>query len=336
MSDRQQALQSWLAQESGFKNYQLTPLAGDASFRCYFRMVHGEQSYIVMDAPPERESCVSFIAIANALRKTNLKTPEIFASDLSQGFLLLTDFGDRLYLQELTPQNAKTLYQVALDDLSILQGCQKIEGLTLPHFTTKFMRQEMDWFKEWFLVRYLNLAEQEAETLNSFFDWLTITSGQQPYVLMHRDYHSANLMMLPESQLGILDFQDAFIGPVTYDLASLLRDCYIAWPEQLVNELALYYLNSLQNKGALLNVKQDEFLFWFDCMSMQRHLKALITFSRKYIRDGNASYLRHIPRTLDYLLKVSERHPQSKILNTYLINSVIPAFETVKDMSCAQ
>jgi hypothetical protein len=323
MDHRLELLQSWLEGTCGIKNSQLIPLAGDASFRRYFRVPDQHQSYVVMDAPPERENCISFIAIANALRAINIKVPEIFASDLKQGFLLLSDFGDRLFLKELNTQNAKSLYGSALDTLAELQTCHEVVGWTVPRFTVKFMRDEMDLFKEWFLHRYLQISEQNSAILNPFFDWLTITIGKQPYVFMHRDYHSANLMLLPENVTGVLDFQDAFIGPVTYDLASLLRDCYIAWPEPLVTELAKSYLLRLQTKNNLINISSDEFLFWFDCMSMQRHLKALITFSRKYLRDNNANYLQHIPRTLNYLRNISQQHAESKILSDFLENQVI-------------
>jgi len=318
MNKRQQTLQAWLNNICGIPVNTLECIAGDASFRSYFRIVHQGQSYIAMDAPPDRENCHSFVAIANALRAMGVKTPTIFASDLTQGYLLLSDFGDKTFLKELTLENANPLYQSALDTLSILQTCHTVEDWSIPLFTAQFMRQEMDWFREWYVMRYLEVTEQESKILNPFFDWLTDTVSQQPYVFMHRDYHSANLMKLPDNQVGVLDFQDAFFGPVTYDLASLLRDCYVAWPDDLVNEWALSYLDRLS-----LAVSADQFLYWFDCMSMQRHLKALMTFSRKYKRDDNKNYLQHIPRTLHYLLKISERYPESKALHHFL--QAIPA-----------
>lgn len=332
---RQQALETWLQTSVKLTDFKLIPLAGDASFRRYFRLHHQNQSYIVMDAPPERENCVPFIAIANALRKINLMTPEILASDITQGFLLLTDFGDRLYLKELNTETVKNLYPLALDALSVLQTCQQVEGWTVPMFTPQLMRQEMEWFKQWFLASYLKVSENNQQALNTFFDWLTKSIGQQPNVFMHRDYHSANLMVLPNNQVGILDFQDAFIGPVTYDLASLLRDCYIAWPEAMVADWAVSYLQRLQEKNQLLKVSQKEFLVWFDQMSIQRHLKALMTFSRKHMRDHDANYLQHIPRTLNYLITVSQRYPETVPLNNYLTDIVMPAIEKI-GIPCAQ
>jgi aminoglycoside/choline kinase family phosphotransferase len=321
-------LQKWLKQQCGLVDYQLTRLAGDASFRVYFRLTTPQRSYVVMDASAEQKSCLPFVAIAQALRSLGLMTPEIIASDLTSGFLLLTDFGDQLYLKELNSDNAEKLYSVALDALSVLSTCEKVSGWTIPNFTAAFMRQEMEWFKQWFLVSYLALTEQEANTLDPFFDELTNDIAQQPYVFMHRDYHSANLMVLPSNQVGILDFQDAFYGPVTYDLASLLRDCYIAWPEPLVTQLALSYLQRLQEKHHLLQVNQAEFLRWFDYMSMQRHMKALMTFSRKYVRDQQVNYLQYIPQTLNYLLAVSERYPVSQCLNQFIKQHIMPVIAT--------
>ncbi len=260
-----------------------------------------------MDAPPDRESCVSFIAIANALRVRDLCAPEIIASDLAQGFLLLTDFGNQLYLQTLTPDNAKQLYTQALDTLALLQVCDSVKGLDIPIFSAAFMSQELELCKEWFLCKHLRLALTPSvnEMLDCFFKMLVDSAVNQPQVFMHRDYHSANLMVLPDKQVSILDFQDAFIGPVTYDLVSLLRDCYIAWPPTLVDELALYYKNKL---SVLDSVTDAQFFRWFDLMGLQRHLKALLTFSRKYHRDNNPNYLQHIPRTLKYVLDVSEKY----------------------------
>ena len=316
MDHRYLHLQQWLSQTVQLKDYQLEPMAGDASFRRYFRVHQTGKSHVVMDAPPLRENCTSFIAISNALRALNLRTPEIIQGDLSAGFLLLTDFGDRLLLKELNSMNAENLYSCALDALAILQNCRDVTGWTVPLFTADFMREELKLFKEWFLETHLGLilSPQIQQMLTTCFDFLAESAVAQPQVFMHRDYHSANLMILPNHDIGILDFQDAFIGPVTYDLVSLLRDCYIDWPEDLVTKLVLYYRDRLENK----NNSSDEFLRWFDLMGIQRHLKALLTFSRKFRRDGNATYLQHIPRTLNYILMVSERYEECWMLNNFL------------------
>lgn len=308
---RQDALKQWLRECCKLPACTLQPLAGDASFRRYFRITQPNCSYIAMDAPPLRESCASFVAISQGLQALGLHTPTVFASDLTQGFLLLSDFGDRLYLKELNQANAKPLYTKALDALAILQSCRHIEGMTIPLFTFAFMRQELELFKEWFLHHYLEIAISPAtETaLADCFDFLVTSAVNQPQVFMHRDFHSANLMLLPDGEVGILDFQDAFIGPVTYDVVSLLRDCYIAWPDAFVKEMVLYYRSQIA-----LPVSETEFLIWFDLMGLQRHLKALLTFSRKCKRDHDDRYLKHIPRTVNYILRVSERYPECQAL----------------------
>jgi len=317
---RQTVLQSWLKKQLG--DCTLQAMQGDASFRRYFRIHHAGSSYVAMDAPPDKENCLPFIAIANALREKGLCTPEIIASDLSQGFLLLTDFGNQLYLTTLSDTiQAESLYGIALDALAVLRTQKNIADWQLPHFTQNFMRNELELFKEWFLLKYLQitLTTQDEKKLNDCFDFLAIFASQQPQVFMHRDYHSANLMILPNHQVGILDFQDACIGPVTYDLVSLLRDCYIDWPETTVIHLVSRYYEQLTD----LRSTPAEFLQWFDLMGIQRHLKALLTFSRKYCRDNNANYLQHIPRTLNYILSIGERYSECAFLCRFMKDNVL-------------
>jgi aminoglycoside/choline kinase family phosphotransferase len=315
MNSRYQHLENWLKNHPGLSDFRLDPMTGDASFRRYFRVFHANGTYVAMDAPPEKERCDGFIAIAKALRQKGLYAPEIFAADLSQGFLLLSDFGDQLFLKELNQNNAEKLYDSALSALSILQTCQQVDQWTVPVFTEQFMRQELSLFKEWFLDKYLkiNLNHSLETKLSNCFDFLAKEIAKQKYVFMHRDYHSANLLLLPHNHVGILDFQDAFMGPVTYDVASLLRDCYIDFPENIITKLALNYRGKIS-----LPVSDDTFLRDFDLMSLQRHLKALLTFSRKYVRDQNDNYLRHIPRTLNYISTVSSRYPECAVLNEVL------------------
>lgn len=311
-------LTDWLDHLGKKPSEPLQVLAGDASFRRYVRIQHAGTSYIVMDAPPERENCVPFVAIAQGLKTLSLQTPDIIASDMTRGFLLLSDFGDRLYLNELNATNANELYTLALNDLAKLQSCREIAGWTIPLFTMQFMRQELDLFKEWFLHKHLNLlfSRSTEMALAACFDALVKNIADQPKVFMHRDFHSANLMCLPEQKVGILDFQDAFMGPVTYDLASLLRDCYIAWPDEWVRQWVAYYKHLLKYP-----VSDAEFMRWFDEMGLQRHMKALLTFSRKLHRDHDSRYLKHIPRTVNYILRVSEQYPEYAALTT-LMNEV--------------
>ena len=311
------SLEQWLTESCQLRDYQIDPLPGDASFRRYYRVHCVSGSYMAMDASVEKQTCVPFVTIANALRQHQLSAPEIIASDLDKGYLLLTDFGNDLYLKILNTNNAKILYMRALDNLFLMQQCE----IPLKPFTQEFMYNELNLFKEWFLLKHLalNLTDEDDALLDKSFKLLSETAANQPYVFMHRDYHSANLMKLPDDKVGILDFQDAFIGPITYDLVSLLRDCYISWPENFVVEL----VNTYWKKLRLPNVSQEQFLRWFDLMGMQRHLKALLTFSRKYRRDQNASYLQHIPRTLNYLLTVSQRYPECRALHYFLKETVV-------------
>lgn len=331
-TDRQQTLNAWLA-HCGIdaSAATLTAMPGDASFRRYFRLHTGNDSFVVMDAPPSKEPCGPFIAIAKALRVLNLHVPDIIAADVDKGLLLLTDFGDATYLKNLCDDNADALYEYALMALTILQGCQQVPNHYVPPFTIDFMLEEWAWHKEWFLEKLLGLSSPVE--LDKCYTRLVVQAVAQPQVFMHRDFHSANLMVLPDA-VGILDFQDAFIGPVTYDAVSLLRDCYIAWPEAKVQHWALSYAHRLRELN-VLDVSDEIFMYWFDLMGMQRHLKALLTFARKSVRDGQHHYLQHIPRTLNYLLQVSARYPDFEILNDYYRHSVQPAFDKMS-ASCAR
>lgn len=327
--ERQKNLEHWLRTSAGLSAMTMHPMTGDASFRRYFRIVMGGHSWVAMDAPPAAENCRPYIAIANALRAMDLHTPDIIQADIERGFLLLTDFGDMTYLNALNARNADLLYGRALDELAVLQGCLYVPYHILPPFTPDFMWQEWVWHKEWFLGKLLDLSlSREEETqLNACYALVVASAAAQPQVFMHRDYHSANLMVTVTGDIAILDFQDAFIGPLTYDLVSLLRDCYIDWPQERVKTWALQYRQTLIDKEVLLPVDQQEFLRWFDWMGVQRHLKALFTFARKHVRDQQSQYLRHIPRTLGYLLNVSRAYPELSALHDYFADTVQPAFE---------
>lgn len=311
----QNPLENWLKETLGLQSYSLHALPMDASFRQYFRVRFNDQSYVLMDASRDQSSLKPYIAISHALRDLGLNTPEILVSDLNHGFLLISDFGDQLFQQALTHANTEFLYNQALQALSILQKLTSVDGWALPHFTAEVMFQELILFKQWFLEKHLSISlpEQKEQALLQFFHFLADACSQQPTVFMHRDYHSANLMLLPNNEIGILDFQDAFIGPVTYDLVSLIRDCYQTLPAEKVGEFALRYRDQIK-----LNVSDAVFLNWLDLMGLQRHLKALLTFSRKYRRDQNDRYLQHIPRTLNYILTTSQRYPECATLQAIM------------------
>jgi N-acetylmuramate 1-kinase len=321
MDQRQQQLQDWLQASCQLPAVSLVPMRSDASFRRYFRVTQAAQSFVAMDAPPERETNTkAFVTLARALHAQGVKVPEIIVEDVSQGFVLLSDFGDHLYLNVLANDNVDDLYTRALTALTGLQACDT-KGLAA--FSAEFMYQELQTAKEWFLQKHLRLELSAAaeKMLADYFYFIAELSASQPQVFMHRDYQSGNLLVLPVSQVGILDFQDAFVGPVTYDLVSLLRDCYIAWPNAWVQRWALQYKNSVPS---LFQVKDELFLRWFDVMGMQRHVKALLTFTRKFHRDGNPNYLQHIPRTLNYIMTAAQRYPESTAFYDFLIETVVP------------
>jgi N-acetylmuramate 1-kinase len=320
--ERKTMLMHWLKETCQLTIASMVPLRRDASFRHYYRVHTATMTYVVMDAPPIHEPCRPFVAIAQALRTHGLHTPEIVAMDLEQGFLLLSDLGDDLYLDQLNAANADQLYHRSLDALALLQTCSKIVDYTLPLFTAEWMWQEWAWFNQWVIERWLGCRPDP--TLEVCFAFIVESVISQPTVFIHRDFHSANLMVLA-NDVGILDFQDACVGPVTYDLVSLLRDCYISWPEERVIGWVGSYQRRLQQLGQLTHITAAEFLRWFDLMGIERHLKALFTFARKYVRDHESRYLRHIPRTLRYLLQVSSAYPELARLHDYLRTVVQPA-----------
>ena len=290
---------------------ELTAASADASFRRYYRARVGAASFIVMDAPPQNEDCRPFIDMARRLGAIGLNVPRVLAQDLEQGFLLLTDLGRRQYLQQLGPDTAATLYADALDALLILQS-RGPGADALPPYDKRLLTAEMDLFRQWFLNRHLGLKLDAAaqRMLDAAFAFLAAAALEQPRVCVHRDYHSRNLMVTARDNPGILDFQDAVHGPVTYDLVSLLRDCYIAWPPERVRHWALSYYKMALQAGVFNRRQADEeqFLRWFDLMGAQRHLKAVGIFARLSHRDGKPGYLADIPRTLAYARAVCGRY----------------------------
>lgn len=317
-------LQQWLQQVCSFPLDTLQEIAGDASFRRYFRLSHGQQSYVVMDASLQLDCCEPYFAIAKALQALGIAVPEIMAHDFKQGYMLISDFGNCMYLKALHANNADFLYKNAMNSLFLLQTCQKVEDWSLPNFDQFFMQRELDEFKQWFLEGYMKVAcsVSDKKMLHTAFLKLTTAAHAQHQVFIHRDYHSANLMVIPKvggkDQPGILDFQDACVGPITYDLVSLLRDCYIDWPEEKIYYWVNYYYDGLRERQQLLTVSLDEFKQWFDWMGIQRHLKALFIFARKYLRDHTTRYLSYLPRTLNYIVTVSERYPEFRDFHAYM------------------
>ena len=318
MDQRLEQLQHWLKQ-SEISYQDIQPASADASFRRYFRITHAENSYIVMDAPPEKEDCKPFIKVAKILLGFGLNVPQILKQDLAQGFLLLSDLGDSVFLSELNNNTVDAMYISAMNSLLLIQK-NKIPDL--PCYDETLLRSELSLFSDWYLEEQLKitLSEPQKEILENTFELLVKNALAQPQVCVHRDYHSRNLMVNEKQpdKPGVIDFQDAVIGAVTYDLVSLLKDCYIDWPREKIEEWVKYFHAQAESLGIITNVSEKQFLRWFDLMGLQRHLKVAGIFSRLKHRDGKTGYLKDIPRTMNYVFDVLERYPEFKPLQALL------------------
>jgi len=317
-------LQLWLCEELVLSVTDIVPASTDASFRRYFRVKHNDTTSIVMDAPPEKEDTRQFITISALLARLGLHVPQVLEKDSHRGFLLLTDLGSRQYLGELNDSSATQLYSDALQSLILLQLCPVAGLQQIPQYDQVLLQTEMALFRDWYLKRLLNISLtcEQQKILEKAFAFLVSAALEQPRVLVHRDYHSRNLMVSHPNP-GVLDFQDAVVGPVSYDLVSLLRDCYIAWPHKRVEEWVIQYHRSAVQAGILQHVDVALLLRWFELMGVQRHLKAIGIFSRLNIRDGKPGYLNDIPRTLRYLKQVCHRYQELHGLEKII--SVLPA-----------
>jgi aminoglycoside/choline kinase family phosphotransferase len=297
---RKQALLAWTQTVLNDTECYVKPASNDASFRSYWRVFSKLHTYIIMDAPIEHEDCIPFIDISQRLEKCGLQAPKVIAHDLTQGFLLLSDLGTVQYLSILNKDNYKSLYQDAIKSIHTMQ--QKTVKSGLPLYDHNLLNAEMDLFDQWFIKKHLgiSLSTKQSNTLGNTKKLLIDNALKQPQSFVHRDFHSRNLMKTEKSNPGILDFQDAIIGPITYDLVSLLRDCYVSWNESIVQQLAdefrLEY-NQLNHD----NIEPEQWFRWFDFMGIQRHLKAIGIFCRLNYRDQKSNYLKDINRTLKYI-----------------------------------
>jgi aminoglycoside/choline kinase family phosphotransferase len=288
----------------------VTVVAGDASNRRYFRTDVDGASYILVDAPPRTEKNQAFLAVRQLLADAGVRVPALYAADLERGYLVLGDLGDRLLLAELSTDSVDSQYRGAMNVLLQMAAIDSRET-ALPAYDRTLLAEELGRFPTWFVEKLLGQTPdaREQQLLAAAFDVLVGNALQQPAVLVHRDFHSRNLMPQPDGSLGVIDFQDAVLGPVTYDLVSLLRDCYIQWPAPQVQAWALAYHARLQAAGHLpSNVAPDRFLRWFDLMGLQRHIKVLGTFARLYLRDGKSVYLNDLPLVIAYVREIAARY----------------------------
>lgn len=309
------AMKDWLKHSLDTDDFQLNVASSDASFRRYFRLLFKQQSYIVMDAPPEHEETGPFITIAEFMLSHDVPVPVIHAKNQQQGFLLLSDLGTTAYLDKLNNQTADALYKQAIDALLTMQLAQ-LNTISLPDYDPAKLIMEMQLFDDWFLQKHLGL--KAPASLPALFELLVDNAVQQPQCLVHRDYHSRNLMLDDNNQLGVIDFQDAVNGPVSYDLVSLLRDCYIKWPDADIQRWLDYYYEQACDKGILNDVARAQFQRWFDLMGLQRHIKVLGIFCRLNYRDNKVNYMNYLPMTLNYVREVSSRYPECQEFAQFL------------------
>ncbi len=324
MPHRLEQLEHWLVQTLRLPVERVEPASADASFRRYFRVfLEDGSTRVAMDAPPDKEDCGPFVAVAGRMAAAGLHVPQIHAQDLAQGFILLEDLGSRSYLDALDADSVDDLYRDAMGALLHLQRAP-VEGL--PPYDRSLLEREMALFPDWLLERHLGVRLDAAgrEMLARTFGALVDNALAQPVVCVHRDYHSRNLMWRTQNNPGVIDFQDAVAGPVTYDLVSLLRDCYIRWPVERVDAWVAGYHGAAVETGLLADVEFGRFLEWFDLMGVQRHLKAAGIFARLNHRDGKPGYLGDIPRTLGYIVEVADRRAVVVELAALIRERVLP------------
>jgi N-acetylmuramate 1-kinase len=326
-------LTQWVIEDLGFAGASVAPASADASFRRYFRVTRGEDSYIVMDAPPDKEDSGPFLKVARILGSLDLNVPIVLARDMERGFLLLSDLGSRQYLDALPADAAADeLYADALKGLRTMQTAAAGLSQGLPRYDRALLLREMELLPEWFLLRHLGLAidARERAMLDRLFESLVQAAVSQPACFVHRDYHSRNLLVTRDNNPGILDFQDAVWGPVTYDLASLLKDCYIAWPPARVRQWALGYRESLLEAGFKLDADAAQFMRWFDLTGLQRHIKVLGIFARLFYRDGKSQYLLDLPRVLAYVRDTASSYPEGAAFAEFIASRIDLNFQAAQ------
>lgn len=303
---------------------QLDALAGDAGFRRYFR-VNAKPSVIAVNSPPKKEKNAEYVGLSLFLQSQGLITPKIHAVNFTHGYMLVEDFGCTLFCQQLELVDPNGLYDQAETELLKIQtATEKAPAIPL-HDDTK-IDQELALFEQWFLNSLLNyqLNKDERALLDSFFATIKSMAKEQPQVMIHADYHSRNLMIIDQGKLGIIDFQDAMLGAITYDLVSLLKDCYVRWPENWVIERALGFKKRLESRALLTDIADSQFLKWFDFMGLQRHIKVLGIFSRLALRDSKRGYLKDIPLVAQYCLEASSKYPQAQAFNSWFRQQILP------------
>jgi aminoglycoside/choline kinase family phosphotransferase len=302
-------------------------VSGDASFRRYYRFNVDSRSYIAVDAPPETENTESFVNIAQAYHDAGVRVPNILGVNVNQGFMYLEDFGNTLLGSVLDNSNYPYYYAKALKQLVEIHSVSDIEGELLPSFDNELLNREYGLFTDWLLSTHLGmvLTDQEDAMLKNTFHVLSKNFVEQPQGGVHRDYHSRNIMVLDNEALGIIDFQDAVVGPITYDAVSLLRDCYVRWPEDGIYDVLKAWHNEY-----FTTYEWDTFKRWFDLTGIQRHIKASGIFARLNHRDNKSLYLEDIPRTLNYIVDVGKQYDELSSFTHFVEQKVLPTLKEIQ------
>jgi aminoglycoside/choline kinase family phosphotransferase len=320
-------LRAWAEGIEAVAGSELAPASADASFRRYFRLQSGVNSFIAMDAPPDREDSLPFVRIAGYLEAMQLNAPRIIEANLDDGFLLLSDLGKRQYLEVLRadPSLAGQLYSDALTALATMQRRGAAYQSLLPPYDETLLRFELSLFHDWLCGTHLGLqlSDDDERAWQQCCDLLVMNALDQPQVFVHRDYHSRNLMLTDEQNPGILDFQDAVEGPFTYDLVSLLKDAYLGWPAEQVWHWALEFYNGIEAE-VRGRVDEAQFRRYFELMGVQRHVKVAGIFARLNHRDGKSGYIADIPRTLSYIVEMAPRYAELEFLVNLIEERVLP------------
>lgn len=304
---------AFLEQQFDGARIDLSVVSGDASFRRYFRFNVDGRSYIAVDAPPDKEDSRPFVDISKAYAEQGLTVPEVIHYDLAQGYMCQSDLGDNLLLPVLSDETVDAYYRKSLALLADVAKVTETDSGRLPLFDEALLKDEMLLFTDWLLPRHLDvkLTDAEQSVVDKVFEILIKSALEQPQVGVHRDYHSRNLMIMDDDSIGIIDYQDGVIGGLTYDAVSLLRDCYIVWPDELVYRHLLEFKALMTPQlPSLEAVEPQTFIRWFDWMGLQRHIKVCGIFARLYYRDGKAGYLDDIPRVMDYIIHVGNKYPE--------------------------
>lgn len=321
---------AWLRGIDGLGDADPQPASDDASFRRYFRVHSATASYIAMDAPPEQEDCKSFIQVAGYLESMQLQAPRVLEANLDRGFLLLTDLGSTQFLELMKEDKAAagTLYPAALRALLIMQCRGEAFQSSLPAYDDELLRFELSLFHDWLCEKHLGFefSDQDEASWQALCDTLVSNALDQPQVFVHRDYHSRNLMVTDDSP-GVLDFQDAVEGALTYDLVSLLKDAYVRFPGAQIDQWAARFCEDSRNIG-LHALSDEQFMYCFDMMGVQRHLKVAGIFARLNHRDGKPGYMLDVPRTLGYVVDLAGKYPELAFVVDLINEHCLPSLDT--------